>query len=128
MMVIKKIVNIISYALHIVSQSTRPAHRSCGGWTRRCSIHRNHSLVPATTTLQEIEVNQIDKQECQMVLMKLALESIARRRVEHGTIVLTFGYLNSSSFGSPGDFVLNFLQTLPDKRKQLLDIRKRTNL
>ena len=28
------------------------------------------------TTLQEIEVNQTDKQECQMVLMKLALESI----------------------------------------------------
>ena len=71
----KKIVNIIAYALHIVRQSS-PAHRSCGGWTRKRSIHRNHSLVPATTTLQEIEVNQTDKQECQMVLMKLALESI----------------------------------------------------
>ena len=68
--------NIVIYALHIVRRSTRPAHRSCGGWTRRCSIDRNHSLVPATTTLQEIEVNQTDKQECQMVLMKLALESL----------------------------------------------------
>src|SRR4051812_38997591 len=124
MMEIKKIENIIFYALHIVSQSPRPAHRSCGGWTRKRSIHRNHSLVPATTTLQEIEVNQIDKQECQMVLMKLALESIARRRAEHATIVLTFGYLNCSIFGSLGDFLVNFLKTLPDKRKQLLDIRK----
>ena len=67
--------NIIAYALHIVRQSS-PAHRSCGGWTRKCSIHRNYSLVPATTTLQEIEVNQTDKQACQMVLMKLALESL----------------------------------------------------
>ena len=33
-------------------------------------------LFPATTALQEIEVNQTDKQECQMVLMKLALESL----------------------------------------------------
>ncbi len=72
--------NIISYALHIVCQSTRPAHRSCGGWTRKRSIHRNHSLVPATTTLQEIKVNQTDKQECQMVLMKLALESLVDAR------------------------------------------------
>ena len=58
-----KIVNIIIYALHIVCQS-RPAHRSCAGWTRKCSIHSNYFLVPATTTLQEIEVNQTDKQEC----------------------------------------------------------------
>ena len=71
--------NIISYALHIVRQSS-PAHRSCGGWTRKHSIHINHSLVPATTTLQEIEVNQTDKQECQMVLMKLALESLGDAR------------------------------------------------
>ena len=72
--------NVVIYVLHIVRQSTRPAHRSCGGWTRTRSIHRNHSLVPATTTLQEIEVNQTDKQECQMVLMKLALESIGDAR------------------------------------------------
>ena len=63
MMVINKIVNIIAYALHIVRQSS-PAHRSCGGWTRKRSIHINHSLVPVTTTLQEIEANQIDKQAC----------------------------------------------------------------
>src|SRR3954469_3373852 len=111
--------NIISYALHIVSQSTCPAHRSCGGWTRRRSIHRNNSLVPATTTLQEIEVNQTDKQECQMVLMKLAIES-ARRCAEHATIAPTFGCLNCSSFGSPGAFVVNFLQTLPDKENNYL--------
>ena len=67
--------HIIAYALHIVRQSS-PAHRSCGGWTRRRSIRRNHSLVPATTTLQEIEVNLTDKQACLMVLMKLALESL----------------------------------------------------
>ena len=79
MMVMNKIVNIIAYALQIVRQSS-PAHRSCDGWTRKCSIHRNHSIVPATTTLQEIEVNQTDKQECQMVLMKLALESIGDAR------------------------------------------------
>ena len=54
-----KIVNIIIYTLHIVCRSS-PAHRSCGGWTRKCSIHNNYSLVPATTTLQEIEVNQTD--------------------------------------------------------------------
>ena len=71
--------NIIAYALHIVRQSTL-VHRSCGGWTRKRSIHRNHSLVPATTTLQEIEVNQTDKQACQMVLMKLALESLGDAR------------------------------------------------
>ena len=65
--------NIIAYALHIVRQSS-PAHRSCGGWTRKRTSY--HSLVPATTTLQEIEVNQTDKQACQMVLMKLALESL----------------------------------------------------
>ena len=55
-----------------------------------------------------------------MVLMKLALESIARRRAEHGTIVLTFGYLNSSSFGRPGAFEVNLLQTLPDKENNYL--------
>ena len=71
--------NVDIYVLHIVRQCS-PAHRSCGGWTRKRSIHRNHSLVPATTTLQEIEVNQTDKQECQMVLMKLALESIGDAR------------------------------------------------
>ena len=71
--------NIIAYALHIVRQSS-PAHRSCSGWTRKRSIHSNHSLVPATTTLQEIEINQTYKQECQMVLMKLALESIGDAR------------------------------------------------
>ena len=71
--------NIIAYALHIVRQSS-PAHRSCSGWTRKRSIHSNYSRVPATTTLQEIEVNQTDKQECQMVLMKLALESIGDAR------------------------------------------------
>ena len=71
--------NIVIYALHIIRQSS-PAHRSCGGWTRKRGIHRNHSLIPVTTTLQEIEVNQIDKQECQMVLMKLALESLVDAR------------------------------------------------
>ena len=71
--------NVVIYVLHIVCQRS-PAHRSCGGWTRKSSIHRNHSLVPATTTLQEIEVNQIDKQACQMVLMKLALESLVDAR------------------------------------------------
>ena len=55
--------NIIAYALHIVRQSS-PAHKSCGGWTRKRSIHSNYSRVPATTTLQEIEVNQTDKQAC----------------------------------------------------------------
>ena len=55
-----------------------------------------------------------------MVLMKLALESIVRRRAEHGTIVLTFGYLNCSFFGSPGAFLVNFLQTLPDKENNYL--------
>ena len=63
----------MAYALHIVRQCS-PAHRSCGGWARKRSIHRNHSLVPATTTLQE------DKQECQMVLMKLALELLVDAR------------------------------------------------
>ena len=63
MMVIKKFVNIIAYALHIVRQSS-PAHRSCSRWTRKHSIHSNYSRVPATTTLQEIEVNQTDKQAC----------------------------------------------------------------
>ena len=101
--------NIIAYALHIVRQSS-PAHRSCGGWTRKRSIHRNHSLVPATTTLQEIEVNQTDKQECQ----------INRRCAEHATIVLTFGCLNCSFFGSPGAFLVNFFQTLPDKENNYL--------
>ena len=67
--------NVVIYVLHIVRQST-PVHRSCGEWTRERSIHRNHSLVPVTTTLQEIVVNQTDKQACQMVLMKLALESL----------------------------------------------------
>ena len=71
--------NVVIYALHIILQSS-PAHRLCGGWTHKRSIHRNHSLVPATTTLQEIEVNQTDKQECQMVLMKLALESLGDAR------------------------------------------------
>ena len=37
---------------------------SCGGWTRKRSIHSNYSRLPATTTLQEIEVNQSDKQAC----------------------------------------------------------------
>ena len=55
----KKIVKIIINALHIVCQSS-PAHRSCGGWTRKCSIDSNYSFVSATTTLQEIEVNQTD--------------------------------------------------------------------
>ena len=71
--------NIIIYARHIVCQSS-PAHRSRGGWTRKCSIRSNHSLIPTTTTLQEIEVNQTDKQECQMILMKLALESLGDAR------------------------------------------------
>ena len=71
--------NVVIYALHIVRQSS-PAHRTCGGWTHKRSIHRNHSLVPATTTLQEIEVNQTDKQACQMVLMKQALESLGDAR------------------------------------------------
>ena len=69
--------NVVIYALHIVRQSS-PAHS--GRWTRKRSIHRNHSLVPATTTLEEIEVNQTNKQEWQMVLMKLALESIGDAR------------------------------------------------
>ena len=71
--------NVVIYVLHIVRQCS-PAHRSCGRWTRKRSIHKNHSLVPATTTLQEIEVNQTDKQACQMVLMKLALESLGDAR------------------------------------------------
>ena len=71
--------NVVIYVLHIVRQCS-PAHRSCGGWTRKRSIHRNKSRFPATTTLQEIEVNQTDKQECQMVLMKLTLESIGDAR------------------------------------------------
>ena len=71
--------NIIAYALHIVLQWS-PAQRYGSGWTRKRSIHSNYSRVPATTTLQEIEVNQTDKQECQMVLMKLALESIGDAR------------------------------------------------
>ena len=74
-----KIVNIIAYALHIVLQCT-PVYRSCSGWTRKRSIHSNYSRLPATATLQEIEVNQTDKQEFQMVLMKLALESIGDAR------------------------------------------------
>ena len=55
--------NIIAYALHIVLQHS-PAHRYGSGWTRKRSIHSNYSRVAATTTLQEIEVNQIDKQAC----------------------------------------------------------------
>ena len=87
-----------------------PAHRSCGGWTRKCSIHSNYSRVPATTTLQEIEVNQTDKQECQ----------INRRCAEHATIVLNFVCLNCSFFGGPGTFLENFFQTLPDKENNYL--------
>ena len=71
--------NVVIYALHIVRQSTL-VHRSCGGWTRKRSIHSNYSRLPSTPTLQEIEVNQTDKQEGQMVLMKLALESIGDAR------------------------------------------------
>ena len=37
------------------------------------SIHRNHSLVPPTSTLQEIEVNQTDNEALQMALMKVQL-------------------------------------------------------
>ena len=55
-----------------------------------------------------------------MVLMKLALESLAMRCAEHATIVLTFGCLNCSFFGSPGAFLENFFQTLPDKENNYL--------
>ena len=79
-------------------------------------IHSNHSRVPATTTLQEIEVNQTDKQECQMVLN----QDIGDARNMLLYIVLTFGCLNSSFFGSPGAFLVNFLQTLPDKENNYL--------
>ena len=47
-----------------------------------------------------------------MVLMKLALESLGDAWNIYATIVLTFGCLNCSSFGSPGAFLVNFLQTL----------------
>ena len=40
--------------------------------------------------------------------------------MEHATIVLTFGCLNCSFFGSPGAFLVNFLQTLPDKENNYL--------
>ena len=55
-----------------------------------------------------------------MVLMKLALESLGDAWNIHATIVLTFGCLNCSFFGSPGAFVVNFLQTLPDKENNYL--------
>ena len=42
------------------------------------------------------------------------------RCTEHATIVLTFGCLNCSSFGSPGAFLVNFLQTLTDKENNYL--------
>ena len=48
--------------------------------------------------------------------MKLALESLGDAWNIYATIVLTFGCLNCSSFGSPGAFLVNFLQTLPDKQ------------
>ena len=53
-----------------------------------------------------------------MVLMKLALESLGDAR--NMVVVLTFGYLNCSFFGSPGAFLVNFLQTLPDKENNYL--------
>ena len=55
--------NIIAYALYIVLQCI-PARMYGNGWTHKRSIHSNYSRVPATTTLQEIEVNQTDKQAC----------------------------------------------------------------
>ena len=110
--------NVVIYALHIVCQSS-PTHRSCGGWSRKCSIHRNHSLVPATTTLQEIEVNQTDKKECQMVLMKLALESIGDAR----NMLLYSIYFRVSKLQllrESWSFLENFFQTLPDKENNYL--------
>ena len=53
-----------------------------------------------------------------MVLMKLALESLGDAR--NMLVVLTFGCLNCSSFGSPEAFLVNFLQTLPDKENNYL--------
>ena len=53
-----------------------------------------------------------------MVLMKLALESLGDAR--NMLVVLTFRCLNCSFFGSPGAFVVNFLQTLPDKENNYL--------
>ena len=55
-----------------------------------------------------------------MVLMKLALESLGDAQNMLLYIVLTFGCLNSSFFGSPGAFLVNFLQTLPDKENNYL--------
>ena len=52
--------------------------------------------------------------------MKLALESLGDARNMLLYIVLTFGCLNSSFFGSPGTFLVNFLQTLPDKENNYL--------
>ena len=40
--------------------------------------------------------------------------------MEHATIVLTFGCLNTSFFGSPGAFLVNFVQALPDKENNYL--------
>src|SRR3990170_7358534 len=53
-----------------------------------------------------------------MVLMKLALESLGDAR--NMLVVLTFGCLNCSFFGSPGAFEVNFFQTLPDKENNYL--------
>ena len=55
-----------------------------------------------------------------MVLMKLALESLGDARGICYYIVLTFGCLNCSFFGSPGAFLVNFFQTLPDKENNYL--------
>ena len=52
-----------------------------------------------------------------MVLMKLA--TINGRCAELG-IVLTFGCLNVSSVGSPGEIAVNSFQTLPDKNNNYL--------
>ena len=51
---------------------------------------------------KEIEVNQTDKQECQ----------INRRCAEHAKLVLTFGCVNRSFPGSPGTSVVNTFQSL----------------
>ena len=53
-----------------------------------------------------------------MVLMKLALESLGDAR--NMLVVVTFGCLNCSFFGSPGAFEVNFLQILPDKENNYL--------
>ena len=52
--------------------------------------------------------------------MKLALESLGDAWNIYATIVLTFGCLNCSFFGSPEVFEVNLFQTLPDKENNYL--------